>query len=654
MALGSQGEAAVSGQCDAFGADARGQSLSRWGLIDSDLEAKQKLYFPHYFNRSVPLEPEANRVWREKVFLTTDRDEQKVLRRMCAEDFLFYCAGFLNIFDAGDESGRPGPVAFIPYDFQVECFTLMWAAMHDLRQPLRGKKPRRIGFSWGAIGMFEHCWHFMPNHHLLVGSHREEEVDGTQSMAKGGIDVGEWSKLMPKFDYLHVNQPSWLLPDGYKPRQEPYRTRMKLMNPANGSIVWGTSAASAAGHGERGYAVLWDEASRTENLYDIIGGLQAFSPCKFWLSTIGNLSHPFSTILKDSPGILQLSPHWWMHPDYAKDMTIDPATEVRTSPWLERKLDEIGRDPVLANQLYYADETQQVGGYYGAATFRKMLGSDALPGTVMEPRHRGELDITETPSGPLCTRFCEQGNGRWRFWMEFDAEGRPPRNTRYVMGVDIAAGSTDDAGRGASNSIIAVADWLTGELVAEFVTHGKKPYELAAIAVAAGKWFEGDDYLPAMMVPERNGPGGEFVDVAAKKYRYPNMFMQSMARGDDLKMGWHKDGRGDEARLAFGLHDEMICDGRFKERSTDCVQEMRCYQHNPNGRGAPVHSASLMARDPSGARDNHGDRVIARICICQALKRPLDVVKKRGQAPWGSYRSIREARERASHSKGLV
>ena len=70
----------------------------------------------------------------------------------------------------------------------------------------------------------------------------------------------------------------------------------------------------------------------------------------------------------------------------------------------------------------------------------------------------------------------------------------------------------------------------------------------------------------------------------------------------------------------------------------DCVREMRMYQHNPNGKGAPVHSASLMADDPSNARDNHGDRTIARICICQALKKPYITLSKRGEAPWGSFR----------------
>jgi hypothetical protein len=623
-------------------------------LIDNTLEGRQKLFFPHFFNGAVPLDPERNRQFRLKHFLTAKESDRRQIRRMCAEDFLFYLAGFVYLFDAGDETGKPGPVPFLPYEMQVECFTMMWAAMHADRCPLRGKKPRRMGFSWGAVAMFEHCWHFMANRHLLIGSHREEEVDGTMALSKGGGFVGEWSKLMPKFDFIHLYEPIWLLPRGYVPRVEPYRVRMKLMNPENGSIVWGTSAASLAGHGERGYAVFWDESSRTENLYDIIGGLQAFAPCKFWLSTIGNLDHPFSTILKDAPGVMQLNPEWWMHPDYSEGLTIDAETGQRTSPWLQKKLEEINYDPVLANQLYYADETQQQGGYYSRPTFLKLLGTSDKPGTVMEPLHRGELDIIDTPEGPRVTRFCQQSNGRWQFWLAFDANGRPPRGTKYILGVDVAAGSQDERGRGASNSVIAVADWLTGEIVAEFVTHGKMPFELVDYAQSAAYWFEGEDFQPGKVIWERNGPGAEFGAVLVKKRGFTNVFLDHAASSTETKYGWHKDGRGESAKVAFGLHQQMICDGRLKERSEFCVQEMRHYQHNPNGKGAPIHSASLMSQDPSGARDNHGDRVIARVCICQLLQIPYEVSPMAGQAPARSYRAAKEREVRESYATQLV
>lgn len=628
--------------------------MSHWGLIDNTLEGRQNLWFPHWSAHRVPTDPAENASYRKQLAVSTDRTDQRVIRRMCEEDFLFYLASFVYIFNAGDEEGEPGPVPFVPYDFQVELFTLLWDCLHGDRRPARVKKPRKMGLTWCVVSLLEHCWHFMPNRHILIGSRREDEVDGTMTMQKGAGFVGEWSKLMPKFDFIHLYQPQWLLPEGYRPRTEPYRTRMKLMNPGNGSIVWGTSAAATAGRQERGYAAFWDEAAHTDNLYEIIGSLSEFSPCKLWVSSIGNLDHAFSTTLRDSPNIAQAAPQWWMHPLYSVGLELDPKTGERTSPWLRRKLDEIGHDPVIANREYYADESRQIGGYYAPDTFRKMLGAPGEPGTVQEAFYRGEFDIIETTEGPIVSRWCDQPNGRWFLWFRFDAGGRPPRSTRYVIGVDVAAGTTDQAGRGASNSVIAVADWLTGSIVAELATHGVKPYEFAATACAVGRFFQGDDHGPAWIVYERNGPGAEFGETLLKRYRYPNLFSEDRTRSSETKWGWHKDGRGDNARLAFGLHQEMICDGRLKERSADCVAEMRHYQHNPNGHGAPIHSASILSDDPSGARDNHGDRVIARVCICQVMRKPYAALPKPGTAPWGSYRALKEAERRERYRDGLI
>ena len=597
------------------------------------------MYFPHFMDGLVPIDPKLNAVWRKKWFFCQNKKDQRELKKMCTEDALFWIFAFGYLYNAGDEGGEPGPSPFLLFEYQIECFTAMWAAMHERRCPLREKKPRRTSATWRMTFLFNHCWQFMKNRHLLVGSAREENVDGTASMAKGGDLVGEWSKLLPKFDFIHLHQPKWLLPQGYIPRVEPYRTRMKIMNPESGSIIWGTSASGLAGHGERGYAAWWDECSRTLDLHPIIGGLNAFAPARFWISTIGNLSHSFSTTLKEAPGIMQLEPQWWMDPQYTEGMTIT-ADGKRTSPWLQRKLSEINHDPVLANELYFADESLQVGGFYSSDTFRKMVGTSDKPGTVCDPYSVGEMDVIDTKEGPRVTRFCNQPSGRWKFWFHEDASGRPPRDTRYIFGVDTAAGTTDTGGRGASNSVIAVADWRTGEIVAEGVFSGLQPYELARIAVAAGLWFEGDDFMGAFMVPESNGTGAQFIDCIVNKQRYMNVWMPDPT---EIVYGWHKDG-SDKSRLAFGLHQEMICNGSFKERSADAVREMRYYQHSPSGKGPPIHSASILSEDPSGVRDSHGDRVSARICLCQALQKPYHTVKKKGQPAYGSYRWLKESK----------
>lgn len=624
--------------------------MSKWGLIDRSLEGRQRLFFPHFVDNCVPLDSALNARWRSRVFFTRSKDDRRVLRRMCREDFLFYLVGFVSLFDAGDESGKPGPVSFLPYEFQIECFTAMWDAMHgDHRHQVRMKKPRRLGFTWMVMALFEHCWHFMSNRHLLVGSQREEDVDGPAAIGRGDAYAGEWSKLMPKVDFIHLYQPPWLRPMGYRPRVEPYRTRLKVINPETGSIIWGTSASGKSGRSGRGWGVFWDEAAHTDGLYEIIGALSAFSACKFWVSSIDDLSHAFSTTLRDAPNVFQLAPQWWMNPEYSRGLTVDPETGERSSPWLERKLDEINHDAAIANREYFADETKQIGGFYHPDTFRKMLGTSDRPGTVMEPLQVGMLDVIDGPAGGSVSRFVSQSGGRWKFWMEFGSDGRPSRNTKYAMGCDIAAGTTDSDGRGASNSVLVIVDWMTGAVVAQFVNHGMRPDQLAHLAAAAGRWFEGEDFAPARISFERNGPGAIFGESLVGDLQYPNVW-----RDADEKFGWWKGGANEKARLAFGLHQQMLCEGRLIERCEDCVAEMRHYRNPSHSKGAPIHSAALHSQDPSGARDNHGDRTIARVVVCQIIRRGYEPVIESATAAWGSARFLRDRRAKEAFEDQLV
>jgi hypothetical protein len=620
--------------------------MSRWHLIDNSLEGRQRVFFPHYTSGQVPTDPEDNARFRERLRLTSSPSERAVIERMCAEDFLFYLCSFVYIFQADVEGDdEPGPVPFLPYEFQLEMFTAMWRAMHEgKREKLRMKKPRRVGATWSVLAMFDHCWRFMANRHLLVGSRREEEVDGSASTVSGNTVAGEWSRLLPKIDYMHLHLPAWMLPDGYVPRTDPFRMRMKVVNPENGSIVWGTSASGGAGRSERGYAAFWDEAAHTQNLYEIIGSLSKFSACIFWVSSIGNLDHPFSSVLRDPP-ITQLNPEWWMHPDYGKGLEVGLEDGKRVSPWLVRACAELGNDPVLCNREIFADEGLQIGGYYPEGVFKILVGSKSTPGTLREPLHTGELDIeTHVQSGPWVTRFCPQHNGRWKFWLAFDSSGRPPRGTRYVIGVDIAAATQKS--QGSSNSVIAVCDYGTREIVAEFAAHGGTrgdgviPYDLARIAAAVGKWFEGEDFGPAVINFERNGPGEEFGAQLVQKLRYPNVWVEKPGSG---VYGWFKSQSGEIGVKAFGIHREMLTEGDLIERSAACADEMRHYQYTGVST-TPVHASSIHTEDPSGAKANHGDRVIARIVICQVLNRWSDDPPESPDEPLRGSRAWLEAR----------
>ena len=603
--------------------------MSRYGLIDRTVEGRQRLYFPHFFDNKVPLKPAENETWRFRAFATASPKDRKQLIRMCREDFLFWLTGFVSIYDAGDESGEPGRTSFIPYPFQIEMFTSLWSAMYDARCQVRVKKPRRMGVSWGVAALFEHCWQFMGERQLLIGSHREEAVEGAVSVAKAGRAIGEWSRLLPKFDYIQIYQPTWMLPNDFVPRMEPYRTKMKFVNPETGAIIWGTSASSRSAHGDRGWAAWWDEAAKTQNLYEIIGGLSAFSPCKIWTSTIGDLSHPFSTVLKESPSIVQVPLSWEMHPDYAKGITVNEETGDPTSPWLERKLSDINYDPMLANSQYLCDEGFQVGSFYGAGetnSLRTIFGGGSEPGTLKAPVRRGELVITESGQGPVVTGFADSDRGRWKLWFDLD-DGKPP-HMNVVWGADVAQGQTDNRGQGNTNSTLCVL--LQGEdrveRVASCAAHGLVPYEFAQLVALFIRWLCPDREPPGNY--DNIGPGGEFGMVLRTRFHYDNLWVDPSVstnkKNDPAKraFGWNK-GRDERSLHWFALHRSMIAEGKFIERDEDCAVEMREFQYDPTGKGPPLYLPSMKSQDPSGARENHGDRVIGAIAaLIAAVSRP--------------------------------
>jgi hypothetical protein len=339
-----------------------------------------------------------------------------------------------------------------------------------------------------------------------------------------------------------------------------------------------------------------------------------------------------------------------MVPEHAEGMTLDPSKprEGRSSPWLEKELARIGYDPVTANNEIWADETQQAGGYYSPVLFDLLMGSSEKPGTVQPPSMAGELDIHVGPNGPWVTRWCDQANGQWKLWLHFDVDGRPPRDDRYIMGVDVAAGTTDGYGRGYSNSAIVVISERTRAKVAEFATHAMLPHKLAEVVTAAVRWFAGSDET-AFLIYDAAGPGDQMGRVIEEDFKLvDNVYRRTDSTGH-MKPGYIKPTNMVEARRPWGGHESMLWSGRYVERSVDCVGEMRFYNHNPTG-GAPVHLASKNVVDPSGARANHGDRTTATVmALIELAKRDAEPEREPDLPPWGSIKHmkmIREDRER--------
>ncbi len=628
--------------------------MSRWSIVDKSLDGRQGIYFPHYtagrcpnFNSS----PSDVLRYRQKKHTLTSPREQARIKQMCSEDFLFYLCTFVWIFQSKGESitGEsdkklgPRPVPFIPYEFQEECFTVMWKCLHDEQEDLRIKKPRDVGATYMVVSLFEHAWHFIPHVQLLLGSRKKEEVDGTTDDPSGATPTGDWSKLMAKVDFIHTYQPRWLLPNGYAPRTQPFRTSMKISNPELGGGIFGESANSSFGRGRRYYGIGFDEHAHTEHAYEIIGSSSASTDCHFWWSSPAGPATAFAMLGRSN--IRQISLDWWMHPLHAQGMTLDPkrGDRGRSSPWFEKAMDRIGHDPVLANNEIWADESQSGGCYYANELFGMLLDDDG--GTVLAPTFQGELDFSIGKDGPWPTRWMDQMNGCWQLWFNLDSEGNPPKDERYILGADVAAGTTDSMGRGCSNSTIAVIGEYSRSKVAEFATHGLPVHKFAMLYLAAARWFCGSERR-GYMIWDAKGPGGTVASVVVDDYdERDNMYWRVTSKNESLP-GYARSAKADRNSEPWGAHVKMLWEGGYLERSRNCVGEMRFFNHNPAG-GAPVHSASKSTEDPSGARENHGDRMTATVLACIELLQRKNVPRqKRDIAPFGSVLHMEQKRKK--------
>ena len=120
---------------------------------------------------------------------------------------------------------------------------------------------------------------------------------------------------------------------------------------------------------------------------------------------------------------------------------------------------------------------------------------------------------------------------------------------------------------------------------------------------------------------EANGPGREF-GVRVKELGYGNIYYRT-----DLDTGRQKDFAGwwsgkEEKRLLLSSYRQALADGQFINRSNKALDE--CKEYLVDSSGSIDHMPSKYTEDPTKARDNHGDRVIADACCWWVMKHAVD------------------------------
>ena len=209
-----------------------------------------------------------------------------------------------------------------------------------------------------------------------------------------------------------------------------------------------------------------------------------------------------------------------------------------------------------------------------------------------------------------------------------------------------AGGFDISAGTGASNSTASFVNRATGEKIAEYANPHIKPESFASVAIALCKYFN-----KAYMIWDGGGTGRVFGDtVVALAYR--NIYYRRNEKTITKKVS---DIPGcflnpAEKKAVIGAYRRALKDRTFIQRSHEANQECLSYIYTMNN--SIEHSGSKNSIDPSGAGDNHGDRVIADALAAKALEMlgPADL-KKKEQKPKNCFAARSEAARRKKNKK---
>jgi len=521
-----------------------------------------------------PSDVEANVEWRRET-LEDSRDRtdfQALLLAMCKADICGWFDGFVWTYDPRLDDVAPRPM--ILYPFQRKSIVDLQRAIRNGEDRL-WEKTRDMGATWMVIGTLVHFWLFEADSPFLISSRVEDLVD-----RRGDPDCLFW-----KADYLIEGLPPWMIPN-YN------RSFMHLRNYDNGSVIDG-AAANQVGRGGRRKGIMLDEAAQ------MVRGIDASTAdctrCRIFVSTPHGVGNEFAEIRRAGT-VKTISLHWPEHPVKAKGKRRLP-TGKWTSPWYEYECSRRASPRDIAQELdidYLASGDM----FFDLAILARIQSED-----VSDPCLCGDLVVDRHPETKRIrsVKFCEDPNGRLKLWLHLDDKERPPTAHNYALGADISNGL------GASNSVVVAVDVHTREKVMEYATADKSPEDFAELVDALGRWF-GGQIGRAYVAWEANGPGlvfGKRLLAFGYGYVHWQQREESQSPKRTRTPGWHSSRPNKE--LLLGEYRAALAKREFINHSSLAVREATEYIYYPSGGIGP----SRLIEESQGARQTHGDRVIA-------------------------------------------
>ena len=589
----------------------------------------------------IPKDKRANLLWRRKILRKCRADAAfaEDMWVLASRDILFWMNAFVWTFDP---RLRPDPTRqpFITYDFQDKAITEMMESL-GVEDSLI-EKSRDMGATWIVEMVFLHQWLFVPYLTFLLASRKEDLVD----------KADDPDAMMWKLDFALKNLPGWMVPTF---------TRMKLhlKNEDNGSTIDGTSTTGDSARGGRRTAIMLDEFASVPEGYAVESSTADVTDCRFFNSTPKGTGNAFyARRQKGDCKIFRF--HWSEHP--RKNIGLYSSTkneggshdlEILDQDYefpedyefvLDGKLRSVWYDRECRRRASAQEIAQELDIDYLASgsPFFDIGTIEKLRGEARDPLIRGELVFDSETGEP--GEFERNPDGRLSLWCFLTPQDTPLGDRDYAMGVDVSAGSDK------SNSVVSILDTRTNEKVAEFVTIRVMPHELAYYAYSLAKWFGGAQNK-CKIAWEDNGPGQIFGKVIIE-LGYRNVYYRrdekSLRKTQSDKPGWFSSRQN--KILLLGDYRRALAKETFVNRSLAALDECLEYQYTPDG--GVNHVKELDSTDPSGARDNHGDRVIAD-ALALVVSRGLNSREKpKPPTPVASFMGRRARRRAAALVKG--
>jgi len=571
-----------------------------------------------------------------------DPQRASLLRWACASDPLFWINSFVWTYNPKSQGRKKLP--FVTWPFQDKAIRALLDSVgnHDVLI----EKSRDMGASWICLMAILWQWLYHPLTNFLLSSRNDDYVDKSD----------EPKSLFWKLDFALKNLPVWLLPAGW--HWQRHRKVKRLVNPENGAVIVGEATTEDLGRGGRFTAILLDEFAACQVGMGILRSTGDATDSRWFNSTpkgTGNAHYRMVQRAREKPeAIRTLRFHWPEHPQKGAGLyTSDKlgALEIRDksyafppdypflldgklrSPWYDRRCARAATAAEVAQE----EDIDYLGSGYGFFEADRIEALIQLACTP--PRQVGFLDLDDDTLQPKA--FHEHPKGPLALWLVLAADGIIPIDRPYVAGVDAAAGS------GASNSVISIWDGRTGEKVAAYVNPRISPEALAREAVGLCRWFN-----DAFIVWEVGGSGTQF-GTALMALGYGHYYCRDSEATEQPKRGnrpgWSP--TPDNKLQLLGAYRQALHEGTVCNRDEAALRECLQYVYTPAN--TVEHQKTVDCEDPSGARKQHGDRVIADALgvklLGERVYQPSELVFEASPLSYAGRQQLR--RERAERRR---